>query len=81
MWINHTQIKYLFTEDEIKYIKSQRLTRIATSASFSTRDIASCQSDVVPVGFDFDDKYFYVGGINILKSTNYKNVLKIIKLL
>ena len=30
----------------------------------------------MPVGFDFDDDYFYVGGMNILKSTKYKNVLK-----
>ena len=38
----------------------------------------SIQPDVVPVGFDFDGKYFYyVSGINILKSTTkYKNVLK-----
>ncbi|MBV9176246.1 MAG: hypothetical protein JO297_04340 [Nitrososphaeraceae archaeon] len=25
----------------------------------------------------FDDDYFYVGGMNILKSTKYKNLLKI----
>jgi pyridoxamine 5'-phosphate oxidase family protein len=38
------------------------------------------QPDIVPVGFDFDGEYFYVGGINILKSRKYKNVLKITKL-
>jgi pyridoxamine 5'-phosphate oxidase family protein len=65
----------LFTETEIEYIKSQRLARIATSCSFSASDISSCQPDVAPVGFDFDGMYFYVGGINILKSTKYKNVL------
>ena len=32
--------------------------------------------DVVPVGFDFDGQYFYVVGIDILKSRKYKNVLK-----
>jgi PPOX class F420-dependent enzyme/OxyR family protein len=31
---------------------------------------------VTPVGFDFDGDYIYVGGMNILKSTKYKNVLK-----
>jgi pyridoxamine 5'-phosphate oxidase family protein len=31
---------------------------------------------VVPVGFDYDGNYFYVGGMNILKSTKYKNVVK-----
>ncbi|MGD9532439.1 MAG: PPOX class F420-dependent oxidoreductase [Candidatus Nitrosocosmicus sp.] len=65
----------LFTEKEIDYIKSQRLARIATSCSFSPSDVASCQPDVVPVGFDFDGQYFYVGGINLLKSTKYKNIL------
>lgn len=34
------------------------------------------QPDVVPVGFDFDGEYFYVGRMNIIKSTKYKNVLK-----
>ncbi|WP_458745313.1 PPOX class F420-dependent oxidoreductase [Candidatus Nitrosocosmicus sp. T] len=65
----------MLTEKEIEYIKSQRLARIATSCSFSQSDIASCQPDVVPVGFDFDGEYFYVGGMNILESTKYKNVL------
>jgi len=34
------------------------------------------QPDVVPVGFDYDGEYFYVSGINILKSTKYKNILE-----
>ncbi len=34
----------------------------------------SVQPDAVPVGFDFDGNYFYVGGMNLLKSTKYKNV-------
>ena len=66
----------MFTEKEKEYIKSQRLARIATVFSVSPSDIASNQPDVVPVGFDFDGEYFYVGGINILKSTKYKNILK-----
>ena len=66
---------YLFTEKEIEYIKSQRLARIATS-SISPSNVESSQPDVAPVGFDFDGEYFYVGGINILKSTKYKNVIK-----
>jgi pyridoxamine 5'-phosphate oxidase family protein len=28
------------------------------------------------VGFDFDGEYFYVSGMNLLKSTKYKNVQK-----
>ena len=65
----------MFTKTEIEYIKSQRLARIATSSSSSPSDIESCQPDVAPVGFDFDGEYFYVGGMNIFKSTKYKNVL------
>jgi pyridoxamine 5'-phosphate oxidase family protein len=46
--------------------------------SSSSAGFIIIQPDVVPVGFDFDGKYFYyVSGINILKSTTkYKNVLK-----
>jgi hypothetical protein len=32
--------------------------------------------DVVLVGFDFDGNYFYVGGMNLLKTTKYRNILK-----
>ena len=31
---------------------------------------------LLPVGFDFDGEFLYVSGMNILKSTKYKNVLK-----
>ena len=63
----------MFSEKEIEYLKSQRIARIATAIGSSERSV---QPDVVPVGFDFDGQYFYVGGINILKSRKYKNVLK-----
>jgi len=37
----------------------------------------SKQQVVVPVGLDFDNNdYFYVSGVNILKSNKNKNVLK-----
>ena len=62
----------IFSEKEIEYLKSQRIARIATTAVQSE---GSVQPDVVPVGFDFDGEYFYVGGINLLNS-KYKNVLK-----
>jgi pyridoxamine 5'-phosphate oxidase family protein len=64
----------MFTEKEKEYIKSQRLTRIATS-SYVPSDETS-QPDVAPVGFDFDGEYFYIGGMNILNSIKYKNILK-----
>ena len=63
---------HLFSEKEKEYIKSQRLARIATAPSISPSDIASCQPDFAPIGFDFDGEYFYVEGINILKSRNIK---------
>jgi pyridoxamine 5'-phosphate oxidase family protein len=67
----------VFSEKEIEYLKSQRLARIATAAASSSPSEGSIQPDVVPVGFDFDGEYFYyVSGMNILKSTKYKNVLK-----
>ena len=72
----------IFSQKEVEYIKSQRLARIATAApSIASSkeqqgEDRSIQPDVVPVGFDFDGDYFYVGGMNILKSTKYKNVVK-----
>src|SRR5918996_74497 len=71
-------VNTFFSQKEIEYLKSQRLVRIAT-ASVSSKEEGeqeSIQPDVVPVGFDFDEEYFYVGGMNILKSTKYKNILK-----
>ena len=65
----------ILSQKEIEYLKTQRLARIATAA-VSTQDDTSIQPDVVPVGFDFDGKYLYVGGMNLLKSTKYRNVLK-----
>ncbi len=44
----------MFSEPEVEYLKSQRLARIATVSSKG-------QPDVVPVAFEFDGKYFYVG--------------------
>jgi pyridoxamine 5'-phosphate oxidase family protein len=65
----------IFSRNEIEYLKSQRIARIAT-VSVSSEDTRSIQPDVVPVGFDFDGEYIYVSGMNILKSTKYKNILK-----
>ena len=67
--------KSIFSQKEIEYLKSQRLARIATAAE-SVQEEGSVQPDVVPVGFDFDGEYLYVGGMNLLKSTKYRNVLK-----
>ena len=69
----------IFSQKEVEYLKSQRLARIATASVLTEgeeEDNGSMQPDVVPVGFDFDGEYLYVGGMNILKSTKYKNILK-----
>jgi pyridoxamine 5'-phosphate oxidase family protein len=68
----------MFSENEIQYLKSQRLARIATASVSSEKEDKKefIQPDIAPVGFDFDGEYLYVGGMNILKSTKYKNVLK-----
>jgi pyridoxamine 5'-phosphate oxidase family protein len=56
-----------FTEEEIAYLGSQRLARIATVDSGG-------QPDVAPVGFEFDGTYFYVGGLDPAKTRKYRNV-------
>jgi pyridoxamine 5'-phosphate oxidase family protein len=71
-------VNVMFSEKETEYLKSQRLARIATASVSSQKEEkkGSIQPDVVPVGFNFDGEYLYVGGMNILKTTKYKNVLK-----
>jgi len=70
----------IFSQKEKEYLGSQRLARIATasspSPSLSSSSEGFIQPDVVPVGFDFDGEYFFVSGMNLLKSTKYKNVQK-----
>lgn len=56
-----------FTEEEIAYLTSQRLARIATAAPDG-------QPDVAPVGFEFDGTHFYVGGRAPEKTRKLKNV-------
>ena len=65
-------VSKFFTEMESNYLKSQHLARIATVGQYEGN--GSVQPDVVPVGFDFDGEYFYVGGMNLAKSTKFKNV-------
>ena len=54
----------------MNYLKSQRLARFATVS----RD---GQPDVVPVGFEYDGKYFWVGSHSqeiFFRTRKYKNV-------
>lgn len=57
----------MFTEQEVVYLKSQRLVRIATVSD-------DRQPDVTPVGFEFDGTFFYVGGRDIAHTRKYRNV-------
>ena len=59
-----------YSVPEIQYIKSQRLARIATASPDS-------HPDVVPVAFQFDGKYFYLGSHSqdiFHRTRKYKNV-------
>jgi pyridoxamine 5'-phosphate oxidase family protein len=57
----------MFTDNEIAFLKSQYLARLATVS-------VTGQPDVVPVGFEFDGKVFYIGGHNPTNTRKYKNV-------
>lgn len=56
-----------FSDEEVAYMKSQRLARIATVATDG-------QPDVVPVGFEYDDQYVYIGGMDPVKTRKFRNV-------
>lgn len=56
-----------FTEEEIAYLRSQPLARIATVSSDG-------QPDAAPVGFEFDGTYVYVGGVNPTNTRKFRNV-------
>ncbi|MEO3858164.1 PPOX class F420-dependent oxidoreductase [Acrocarpospora sp. B8E8] len=56
-----------FSDEEIAYVRSQRLARLATVA-------ADGQPDVAPVGFEFDGTHLYVGGIDPAKTRKFRNV-------
>lgn len=59
-----------FTAEEIAYLGSQPLARLATRS-------AEGQPDVVPVGFEFDGTYFWVGGPgpSVLATRKCRNVM------
>jgi pyridoxamine 5'-phosphate oxidase family protein len=60
----------MFNKEELGYLKSQFLARVATASR-------NGRPNVAPVGFEFDGKYFYIGSIkqDILRSTpRYLNI-------
>ncbi|SHN43068.1 PPOX class F420-dependent oxidoreductase [Cryptosporangium aurantiacum] len=56
-----------FTDEEVTYIRSQRLARIATVSSGG-------QPDVVPVGYEFDGERFVIGGYDPTNTRRARNV-------
>jgi pyridoxamine 5'-phosphate oxidase family protein len=56
-----------FSDEEIAYLRSQRLARIATVS-------ADGQPDVAPVGFEFDGTHVHVGGFDPAKTRKFRNV-------
>jgi pyridoxamine 5'-phosphate oxidase family protein len=58
-----------FTDDELAYLRSQPLTRLATLG-------ADGQPDVVPLAFEFDGAFFWVGGTGtaVLDTRKFRNV-------
>lgn len=59
-----------FTDEEIAYMRSQPTARVATVAPDG-------QPDVVPLAFEFDGTYFWVGGVGepVLRTRKFRNIL------
>lgn len=56
-----------FSEAETDYLRSQPLGRLATVSDDG-------QPDAVPVGFEYDGTYLYVGGMDPDRTRKYRNV-------
>ncbi|MGN9843550.1 PPOX class F420-dependent oxidoreductase [Nonomuraea sp. H19] len=58
-----------FTEEEIAYLRSQPLARLATLSDGE-------QPDVVPVAFEYDGTCFWVGGTGetVLRTRKFRNL-------
>lgn len=58
-----------FTDEEIAYLRSQPIARLATIS-------ADGQPDVVPLAFEFDGTYFWVGGTGpaVAGTRKFRNV-------
>ena len=56
-----------FTDEEVAYLQSQRLARVATVDPDG-------QPDVVPVGYEYNGTHLYIGGLDPEKTRKYRNV-------
>ena len=57
----------MFSEAEIKYLKSQRLGRLATVSKDGKPDVAA-------VAYEFDGRDFYIGSYIMKKTRKYWNI-------
>lgn len=59
-----------FTNQELAYLRSQPIARVATHS-------ADGQPDVVPLAFEFDGTFFWVGGAgaSVARTRKFRNVL------
>jgi pyridoxamine 5'-phosphate oxidase family protein len=57
----------MFSESEVRYIRSQPLGRLAAASKDG-------QPDVVPVGFEFDGRNFYIGSLMTKKTRKFWSV-------
>lgn len=56
-----------FTEEEVAYLRSQPLARVATVGPDG-------QPDVAPVGYEFDGTHLYIGGHDPGRTRKFRNV-------
>ena len=58
-----------FTDEEVAYLRSQPLARVATVGPDG-------QPDVVPLAFEFDGTFFWVGGsgASVLGTRKFRNI-------
>lgn len=59
-----------FTDEELAYLRSQPLARVATVGEDG-------QPDVVPLAFEFDGTYFWVGGVGeaVARTRKFRNIV------
>jgi len=60
----------LFSEEELEYVRSQRLARVASASPEGVPEVS-------PVGFEFDGRYFWIGSHDqsmFFRSRRYRNV-------
>jgi pyridoxamine 5'-phosphate oxidase family protein len=65
--VSEAKSRIKFTENESKFLKENRLGRVATAAP-------NLQPHVVPVGYEFDDHYIYFSGYNLSTSLKFRNL-------